>query len=90
MKYFFNNDVKAWPVSTRPFKATPTTEEEKNRLVDELQDAKTEFYVNIVEQEARARPGVLELMDEAIADPSIKVTLEIVQTWALFSNNNKN
>ena len=41
--------------------------------MDALQDKKTEFYKKIVEETAEARPGVLRLMDEAIADPSIAV-----------------
>lgn len=42
--------------------------------MDMLQDAKTEFYKVIVQDLAEARPGVLQLMDEAIADPTLKVT----------------
>ena len=53
--------------------AVPSTEDEQNALVDALQDKKTEFYKEIVETTATARPGVLRLMDEAIADPSIAV-----------------
>jgi beta-phosphoglucomutase-like phosphatase (HAD superfamily) len=73
MKYYFNNDAKAWPVSKVPYRKAPLTDEAKSKLVDELQDAKTEFYKEIVDQVAIARPGVLELMDEAIACPDIFV-----------------
>lgn len=73
MKHYFNNDAKAWPISTHPYKAPPATEIAKNKLVDALQASKTEFYIEIVENMATARPGVLELMDAAIADPTIKV-----------------
>jgi hypothetical protein len=75
MKYYFNNDAKEWPSSSKL--PIPQTQEEKDRLVDMLQDEKTAFYVTIVEKEAKARPGVLELMDAAIADPKLKVTYSI-------------
>ena len=42
-------------------------------LIDELQDAKTVIYRSIVEEAAVARPGVLALMDAAIAAPGIAV-----------------
>ena len=73
MNHYFNNDAKSWPVSTKPYSAAPRTSEEKSALVDKLQDTKTEYYVKIVEEVATARPGVLELMDAALADPSLKV-----------------
>ena len=63
-----------WPKSPRFFSgALPACEDDENALVDALQDKKTEFYKKIVEETAEARPGVLRLMDEAIADPSIAV-----------------
>ena len=37
------------------------------------QDLKTGCYRAIIEEVASARPGVLELMDAAIADPRLKV-----------------
>jgi len=49
----------------------PQSEEDLSALVDKLQDAKTVFYKSIVTEVASARPGVLELMDEAIANPHI-------------------
>lgn len=73
MNYYFNNDAKEWPRGTTPARPVPSTDEEKIKLVDELQDRKTECYVEIVKNLATARPGVLELMDEAIADPTVKV-----------------
>ena len=39
--------------------------------MDHLQDRKTDFYRVIVEEVATARPGVLELMDEGLANPDI-------------------
>jgi phosphoglycolate phosphatase-like HAD superfamily hydrolase len=71
MMHYFNQEVKAWP--TVRGGAAPGNEAEQIKLVDDLQDAKTEYYKVIVEKVAKARPGVLELMDEAIADPNLKV-----------------
>ena len=73
MNYYFKNTAKAWPISGRPYKRAPVTEEEQRKLVDALQDAKTEFYKKIIDNMATAREGVLELMDEAIARKDIKV-----------------
>mmetsp|Transcript_15918 Transcript_15918/g.39246 ORF Transcript_15918/g.39246 Transcript_15918/m.39246 type:complete len:370 (-) Transcript_15918:306-1415(-) len=67
MKWHFNKF--GWP--TTSLGAAPSTEDAQTALVDQLQDAKTEFYKEIVGQVATARPGVLELMDEAIANPRI-------------------
>ena len=36
-------------------------------------DLKTDCYKTIIDNVASARPGVLELMDAAIADPRLKV-----------------
>ena len=64
--------------------AVPSNEDEQNALVDALQDKKTEFYKEIVETTAKARPGVLRLMDEAIADPSVAVGICSAATKAGF------
>ena len=42
-------------------------------LIDALQDRKTELYKQTVQESAVARPGLLELMDSALADPTIGV-----------------
>jgi HAD superfamily hydrolase (TIGR01509 family) len=73
MNWYFTNTAKAWPVCTKPYRAPPKSDEEIKQLIDDLQDIKTDVYREIVEHLANARPGVLELMDEAIADPRIKV-----------------
>ena len=73
MNHHFNNVANDWPISTKPYKRAPVTDKEKSDLVDALQDAKTEFYTSIIEDKAEARDGVLELMDEAINHPNIKV-----------------
>jgi hypothetical protein len=71
MMHYFNNEVKTWPtVRGAP---APADEAAQVALVDQLQDAKTDFYKVIVEKVATARPGVLALMDAAIADPNLKV-----------------
>lgn len=75
MFHYFNNDAKAWPISTRPYKRAPQTEEDKKKMIDMLQDAKTVSYCEIIENMASARDGVLELMDEAIANKELKVSL---------------
>ena len=53
--------------------AAPVTPEEQQALIDRLQEHKTQIYRDFVEEKANARPGVLELMDEALADPTIAV-----------------
>lgn len=75
MNHYFNTEVQEWPSSITPIKDAYNTEEERIKLVDDLQDAKTEFYKSIIDNLATARIGVLELMDEAIADPNLKVVL---------------
>jgi hypothetical protein len=40
---------------------------------------KTVFYKQIIEEVASARPGVLELMDAAIADPNLKVRIHFIK-----------
>eukprot|EP00536_Pseudo-nitzschia_multiseries_P014956 jgi/Psemu1/216403/e_gw1.795.22.1 len=42
-------------------------------LIDALQDRKTDLYKQTVEENAVARPGLLALMDSALADPTIAV-----------------
>lgn len=71
MFYHFRNTTKAFPMAgTNP---APATLEEQQALIDALQDYKTNQFKMLLETEAKARPGVLELMDEALADPSIAV-----------------
>jgi len=73
----------AWPASTM-FPTAPESETDRDALIDALQDKKTEIYKKIVEEVAVARPGVLELMDEAIADPSVAVGICSAATKAGF------
>ena len=71
MFFHFRNTTKSFPQVGG--KAAPSTPEEQQRLIDELQAFKTNHYKKLVATEAKARPGVLELMDEALADQSIAV-----------------
>lgn len=54
-------------------KPAPATLEEQQALIDELQAYKTDYYKTLLATQAVARPGVVELMDEALADPTIAV-----------------
>eukprot|EP00802_Teleaulax_amphioxeia_P015185 Tamp_15271.p1 GENE.Tamp_15271~~Tamp_15271.p1 ORF type:complete len:384 (-),score=82.11 Tamp_15271:402-1427(-) len=69
MKWHFTNTAKAWPTST--LGAAPGDEDAQNKLVDALQDKKTEIYKKIVTEVAEARPGVLRLMDQVLERPDI-------------------
>ena len=83
MKHHFGEN--GWPATAPPKnEAVAAGEDQRDALVDALQDKKTEFYKEIVEQTATARPGVLRLMDEAIADPSIAVGICSAATKAGF------
>ena len=74
MKYHFTETAKEWPtVSGRGGRATATTLEEGMALIDDLQDYKTECYKRLVATTATARPGALELMDDAIRTPGLAV-----------------
>lgn len=71
MFWHFRNTAKAFPMAGS--KPAPITLEEQQALIDALQDWKTNHYKQLLATEAKARPGVLELLDEAMADPSIAV-----------------
>ncbi|KAL3943129.1 MAG: hypothetical protein SGBAC_002778 [Bacillariaceae sp.] len=51
----------------------PETDEEQQALIDSLQDHKTGIYQSFVEEKAVPRPGVVQLMDEALNNPKIAV-----------------
>ncbi|KAK1278299.1 hypothetical protein QJS04_geneDACA018835 [Acorus gramineus] len=72
MRWYFNEN--GWPSSL--IYATPPTEDaDKAKLIDTLQDWKTERYKEIISSgTVEARPGVLRLMDEAKA-AGIKVAV---------------
>lgn len=71
MFFHFRNTTGQFPmVGGKP---APSTAEEQQALIDDLQAHKTEIYRTFIEEKAVPRPGVIELMDEALADPRIAV-----------------
>lgn len=73
MRYHFTETCGGeWPAVTKRDIAKPTDDASGMALVDQLQDFKTECYKQLV-QSGTPRPGVLQLMDEAIAAPGIAV-----------------
>jgi len=54
-------------------RSPPEGDDERRGLVDALQAHKTELYKRMIAERAIPRPGVLELMDEALEDPGIAV-----------------
>ena len=66
--------VASWPAVTKRQgeNAVPKDEAAGMLLIDELQDFKTECYKKLVTT-APPRPGILELMDAAIAMPGLAV-----------------
>lgn len=71
MFYHFRETVGQFPMAAG--KAAPATEDEQQSLIDALQAHKTNIYKDFIEEKAVPRPGVIELMDEALADPKIAV-----------------
>jgi HAD superfamily hydrolase (TIGR01509 family) len=71
MFYHFRTTVGQFPKSAG--KPAPETQEEQQALIDALQAHKTEIYRTYIEEKAVPRPGVIELMDEALNDPTIAV-----------------
>eukprot|EP00884_Botryococcus_braunii_P016666 jgi/Botrbrau1/3683/Bobra.0008s0011.2 len=70
MRWYFGNH--GWPSSTL-FEGGPSNDEERERLVDALQDWKTNKYQEMITGgEVPPREGVLQLMDEA-RDAGLKV-----------------
>jgi len=77
------DNAKVWPAVTKRDGQVPADEAEGMSLVDELQDFKTECYKKLVTK-ASPRPGVLELMDAAIATPGLAVGICSASTRAGF------
>jgi HAD superfamily hydrolase (TIGR01509 family) len=89
MKWHFTETMQGrWPICTKGIinvgLPAPVTAAERSALVDALQDKKTEIYTSIVETAAEARPGVLQLMDEAISNPKVCVGICSAATRAGF------
>ena len=66
------DNAKAWPTVTKRDGKVPEDEAAGMVLVDALQDFKTECYKKLVTT-ASPRPGILDLMDAAIATPGLAV-----------------
>ncbi|PWA65017.1 haloacid dehalogenase-like hydrolase (HAD) superfamily protein [Artemisia annua] len=65
MRWYFKEN--GWPSSTL-FATPPESDEDRAKLIDTLQDWKTEKYKDIIKSgSVEPRPGVLRLMDEARA-----------------------
>ena len=72
MFFHFRNTTGTFP-SSEDGRPGPTTPEDEQDLVDRLQARKTDLYKDMIAEKAKARPGVLELMDQALADENIRV-----------------
>lgn len=65
MRWYFKEN--GWPSSTI-FATPPESDDDRAKLIDTLQDWKTETYKDIIKSgSVKPRPGVLRLMDEARA-----------------------
>ncbi|CAL0325119.1 unnamed protein product [Lupinus luteus] len=65
MRWYFKEH--GWP-SSNVFETPPTDDDDRAKLIDTLQDWKTERYKEIIKSgTVEPRPGVLRLMDEAKA-----------------------
>ncbi|XP_073033050.1 haloacid dehalogenase-like hydrolase domain-containing protein At4g39970 isoform X1 [Primulina eburnea] len=65
MRWYFKEH--GWPISTI-FNSSPENDDDRAKLIDILQDWKTERYKEIIKSgTVEPRPGVLKLMDEAKA-----------------------
>ena len=73
MFFHFRETMGAFPTSEDGKVPAPTTPDDEQDLVDRLQALKTNLYKDLIAEKATARPGVLELMDQALDDGTIKV-----------------
>jgi len=72
MRHYFKNTVSQWPlISGSP--SSKSLDSEPPGLIDRLQDEKTKIYQEMVVKDAVARPGVIELFDEIVSNPDVKV-----------------
>lgn len=63
MRWYFNEH--GWPTSSI-FETPPSEKTDREKLIDVLQDWKTERYKDIIKSgTVQPRPGVLQLMDDA-------------------------
>lgn len=74
MRYYFDQVKQKWPSLYHPVqKLPPRSEKTKQELLEILQSKKMEYYEEIVGEKATPRPGVIELFDQLLANPNIKV-----------------
>jgi len=77
MFFHFRNTTGTFPDSVDPSTSemvtAPETAEQQQALIDALQENKTNLYKELISAKAVPRPGVIELMDEALADPKCAV-----------------
>ena len=73
--YFTKTMDNTWPqVGKDEHKqAPPATRDAQQALIDTLQEWKTQHYKKLLQTQAVPRPGVLALLDQALADPNIAV-----------------
>ncbi|KAG0528080.1 hypothetical protein BDA96_06G287600 [Sorghum bicolor] len=72
MRWYFGEN--GWP-SSELFETPPSTDTDKEKLVDIIQDWKTERYKEIIKSgTVKPRPGVLRLMDE-VKNAGIKLAV---------------
>lgn len=75
MRWYFGGN--GWPVSTLN-SAPPGTDEEKEKIIDEIQDWKSQKYRELIGSgDVPPRPGILRLMEEA-KSKGLKVNLDAV------------
>jgi len=72
MRFHFYNTTQQFP-TVRGQPTPPVTIEDQQALIDDLQDFKTQYYTQLIQESAECRPGVLELMDAALAHPQLVV-----------------
>merc|ERR1712054_70209 len=80
MKWHFGKN--GWPVSDMG--PPPSEDAAQNTLVDVLQDRKTVEYKKIVEEIAKARPGVVRLMEEGLSRGDVAMAICSAATRAGF------
>lgn len=82
MKWHFKNN--GWPTSKYGPPPTEAEEAARDKLIDDLQDKKTEHYKKIVDSAAEARPGIIALMDEGLARDDVAMCICSAATKAGF------
>lgn len=73
MFYHFRTTMNGQFPTSSIMESIPNTESEQQQLIDTIQDWKTNEFKRIVIEEAKPRPGIIRLMDEALNDPTIAV-----------------